>query len=202
MSADVQIHDQRLRGREVRWIELTRAAKSNALSVALLRQATDAVTEAPERAIFVSSRGRTFSAGLDLEEMLELGSAARPRRARAALYDALVKHPSPTACLVEHKAVAGGIGLALCADAVVMSCHAWFRLPAEHLYRPLAEVLLPIVQARRGITEPEFARWYGTKRTAAELAAGGHIDRVLHGDASRSMTGRLKRAAVDVLIDK
>ena len=197
-----QINDGLIDNRQVRWIELTRDLKRNALSTGLLDEMTQAITDVPQKAIFISSRGKTFSGGLDLDEMQALGSAEKPLASLIELYTALVKHPSPTACLVERGATAGGVGLALCTDAVVMSCNAWITLPGAEIYRPLAKVLFPVVQARRAIKLEEFEKWYGRTITAGELLRNEHIDSTVHPDNGRDSMAKLMQAAVEVLEDK
>lgn len=193
-------HDiRRIRGREVLWITLEQQPV-NQLRAWWLSETAKRIRENPASVIFITGRGRAFSAGLDLNEILEARSAAEPLKCLMEIYKALVTHPSPTACLIGRPAAAGGVGLALCADAVVMTCGAWFTLPARDVYRPLAEVLFPLVAARRSVTRPVFDEWYGQKITASELVDHEHIDKVVHCDGS-DPAASLEAAALDILAE-
>ena len=193
-------HDGLKIDREVRWIELTRVKQANALNVELLNEVTDAIEAVPEKVLFISSLGNKFSAGLDRYDLSN--KKKKPLDSLIRLYTVLAKHPSPIACLVARGATAGGVGLALCGDAVVMNCNAWFALPGAKVYRPLARVLFPLVQARRSIDEDEFERWYGRTITAGELLSNRHIDAIDHSDFDTDCTVKLMQKAVDVLKDK
>lgn len=211
MGTYIEPHDKRINelipqvdysndNREVRWIELIRVKKGNALNVGLLKELTEAIEEVPQKVIFISSRSKHFSTGLDRDDFSK--PKKKTLRHLVRLYSVLANHKPPTACLVAGGATAGGVGLALCADAVVMTCNSWFRLPGEKVYRPLAQVLFPVVEERHDIDESEFEEWYGQTITAHELFRNGHIDSVVHSDPGTDPTAKLMQAVVDVLAQK
>ncbi len=95
-----------------------------------LLQALEALEEDPGvRAVVLTGRGKAFSAGADLsflEKVTELGAEENYRHSRSLmrLFHRLYTFPKPTVAAVNGPAVAGGAGLALAADLVVMDREA------------------------------------------------------------------------------
>jgi len=95
-----------------------------------LLQALDAIEADPEvRVVVLTGRGRAFSAGADLaflEKVTELGAEENYRHSLSLmrLFHRLYTFPKPTVAAVNGPAVAGGAGLALASDLVVMDGEA------------------------------------------------------------------------------
>lgn len=95
-----------------------------------LLQALDALEADPEvRVVVLTGRGRAFSAGADLaflEKVTELGAEENYRHSLSLmrLFHRLYTFPKPTVAAVNGPAVAGGAGLALASDLVVMDGEA------------------------------------------------------------------------------
>ncbi len=101
-------------------IQLNGPAK-NALSTSMMRWLQQQLVEADGRPVLITGSGDTFSAGLDLKEVLGLDSEG----ARGFLDEldramfALFHYPGPVVGQVNGHAIAGGCVLALCCDHTV-----------------------------------------------------------------------------------
>jgi enoyl-CoA hydratase len=93
-----------------------------ALDVELLDALTEAVT-ASDRALVITGSGSSFSAGVDLRQILD-GGRRYTEELLAALsrtFRAVFDHPRPTVAAVNGHAIAGGCVLALACDLRLMS---------------------------------------------------------------------------------
>jgi methylglutaconyl-CoA hydratase len=121
-------------------LTLNRPDRRNALSRGLIAALSDALdhlaADPTARAVVLAASGPTFCAGMDLKEAAELGSgnegeaqAVKDAQAFAQLLDALHRLPKPTVAAVQGDALAGGAGLALACDFVVMAATAHLGYP-------------------------------------------------------------------------
>jgi methylglutaconyl-CoA hydratase len=121
-------------------LTLNRPERRNALARGLIAALSDALGDlAPDptvRAVVLAASGPTFCAGMDLKEMAELragpegeAQAVQDAQAFAQLLDALHRLPKPTIAAVQGDALAGGAGLALACDFVVMATGAKLGYP-------------------------------------------------------------------------
>lgn len=172
--------------------------RANVLDKRLLTDLCNTIRQNRKKKIIISSEGEVFSAGLDLGQILDDGDAKVLLDLLVELFNALTEHPHETACLVRAPAIAGGVGLALCADAVAMTCDASFTLPSDPLYRPLADVLFPIVAARRGVERADFERWFRMPARANDLRKKEYVDAVIHNESEAEVPGRLKSEVLKV----
>lgn len=98
-------------------IELDGPGK-NALGTPLLRWLDQRLEAAGDRPLLITGAGDSFSAGLDLKEIVGLDVAAMTTflRLLEGVVSRLALHPGPTVALVDGHAIAGGCILALACD--------------------------------------------------------------------------------------
>jgi enoyl-CoA hydratase/carnithine racemase len=122
-------------GRLLRLI-LNRPEKRNALNAALCRDLNSALAEAqndPEvGAILLTSNGKSFSAGMDLNESLAAEAAALADL-HDRLFTAFVWLDKPLIAAVQGAALAGGTGLVANAHIAISADDATFGLTEIHI---------------------------------------------------------------------
>jgi methylglutaconyl-CoA hydratase len=105
-------------------VTLNRPEKRNAVSfelVAELRKAMDEIEASPAGVVLLTGAGKSFCAGLDLDELKSLLGKTQEENVKdsatmAALFRRLYDFPKPTIAAVNGAAVAGGTGLATMCD--------------------------------------------------------------------------------------
>jgi methylglutaconyl-CoA hydratase len=105
-------------------IVLARPEKRNALNRAMADALVDAFDQAARsdaKVIVLRAEGKAFSAGADLDALQALQSASyddnlADSTATAAIFDAMLRHPTPIVSIIQGDAIAGGCGLATTAD--------------------------------------------------------------------------------------
>lgn len=115
-------------------------------------------------AIVLTGRGKTFSAGADLDERPKLaaepGGYARHNRLVRAAFDAPIECPKPVIAAVNGAAIGAGAVLALCCDIMVVSEDAFLAMTevdvgmaggARHVLRSFSpsDARLVVLTARR-----------------------------------------------------
>jgi methylglutaconyl-CoA hydratase len=119
----------------VGWVWMNRPTVHNALNEAMIEQLAEAFlnhSEDPEvRVIVLSGRGKSFSAGGDVEYMKRQGAAPRESnlanaRALAEMFHVIAITPKPTIARVNGAAMGGGLGLITACDIAVASATAKF----------------------------------------------------------------------------
>lgn len=127
------------------WITIDRAAKANAMTVAIMEGITAAIragaSDPTVKAVLLTAAGeRVFSGGADVREQPEDGDMARQRERRshalAALQDAVMDSPVPVIAVLNGIASGGGAMLALLADGCVAAETASLALPEIDLGIP------------------------------------------------------------------
>lgn len=112
-------------------LELNRPEKRNALNGALCRELAAAIEEGDRDtgvgAILLSGAGKSFCAGMDLDEMLTPAEAGLAE-AHERLFTIGSRVTTPIVAAVQGAALAGGTGLAANAHIVVASPDATFGL--------------------------------------------------------------------------
>lgn len=132
-------------------LTLNRPEKRNALSQALIAQLSDQLdrlkVDSAIRVVILTGNGPTFCAGLDLKEAYGSGTDTKSEgravtevQALADLLDAAHKLPKPTIAALNGDALAGGAGLAMGCDFVLMSPTA--RLGYPEALRGLAPAMV------------------------------------------------------------
>jgi isohexenylglutaconyl-CoA hydratase len=141
---------------------LNRPGSRNALDSAMtaeLRAVFDAVAvDAAIRGVTLRGRGGVFCAGGDLkafrtmavDEATRLDTAIAHNLEAGQLFERINTLPQVVVVLVEGAAMAGGLGMACCADVVAVTRDARFALTETTLGIPPAQIA-PIVAARLGL---------------------------------------------------
>lgn len=90
----------------------------NALGSTMMKELLGKLDEAAGRPVLVTGEGNTFSAGLDLKEVMSLDTQGMERflDLLVRMMDAWYTYPAPTVALLNGHAIAGGAVLALTCD--------------------------------------------------------------------------------------
>lgn len=156
-------------------LTLDRPEKRNALSTPLVAELADRLekvaTDPTIRVVVLTGDGPTFCAGMDLgQATAEVGTPEGERRAvdesnaLADLVRRLHTLPQPTVAALNGDALAGGAGLAMTCDLVVMADHARIGYP---------EALRGLVAS---IVMSDLVRLVGERRSRQLLLTGQPID--------------------------
>ncbi|MFO0957239.1 MAG: enoyl-CoA hydratase/isomerase family protein [Isosphaeraceae bacterium] len=156
-------------------LTLDRPEKRNALSSPLVAELTDRLeriaADPTVRAVVLTGEGTAFCAGLDMAQAtLDVGSPEAERRAidesnaLADLIRRLHTLPQPTVAALNGDALAGGAGLSMTCDLVVMADHARIGYP---------EALRGLVAA---IVMHDLIRLVGERRARELLLTARAID--------------------------
>ncbi|HEY6234392.1 MAG TPA: enoyl-CoA hydratase/isomerase family protein [Candidatus Elarobacter sp.] len=114
---------------------MNRADAHNAFNEALIKELTEAFERFDEddavRVVVLAGRGKSFSAGADLDWMKRAAAYAaednrRDARLLAKMYKTIHRLTKPTVARVHGAALGGGVGLAAVCDIVVASTQASF----------------------------------------------------------------------------
>lgn len=123
------------REEDLLWVRLDQPRRANALSPAMLAELTQIYRRDLRgegvRAVLLSSSGRHFSAGADLEHLESLVDAGEAENRRDSeclrgLFDSVLRQEALTVAMVQGACVAGGCGLATANDFVVAADDARF----------------------------------------------------------------------------
>lgn len=174
------------------WITLNRSDQLNAISIAMLRDLSRALTEAAEddkvRVIALTGTGRAFCAGADLKEVAE----ADPKPGEEDLLDIvgdvfgrLRNFPKPVLAAVNGIALAGGLELILTCDIVFAAESA--KLGDAHSNFGVfpgggGAAILP---GRVGLNRAKYLLFSGDAVSAAEMKEFGLVNEVVPDSALR-----------------
>lgn len=173
MSGSAKVRVERTQDVARIWIE--RPEVHNAFDDEVITGLTNAVRDASQhprvRVIVLGGRGRSFSAGADLEWMrraagytAEQNSADAARL--AAMLRALASSPKVTVARVQGAAVGGGMGLVAACDMAIATTRARFGL---------SEVKLGLIPA---VISPHVIGKVGAGRARALFVTGERFDAV------------------------
>jgi len=162
-------------------------AFDDALIAALTAELGRLAADARVRVLVLAGRGKSFSAGADLNWMRRMAgySEAENRRdadALAGLMAALDRFPKPTVARVHGAAYGGGVGLVACCDIAVAAEAATFCLSEARLGL-IPAVISPYVVSAMG---PRAARRYFLTAEVVDAAAAlrlGLVHEVARADA-------------------
>lgn len=188
-------------------IVLDRPEQANTLSRAVgkaLVQAIEAVIDATPRVILLSARGKYFSGGGNIDEMVAAGDRFDDLvdEILVLVHPAILRLatcPLPVVTALNGPVAGGGIGLALCADFVLGGASA--KLRGGYAAIGLSPDVGGSYFLARRVGALRAQQWFMTNETieAETLLATGVIDS-LHADdalmpAVTELVGRLAKAA-------
>ncbi len=158
---------------KVAWVWLSRPAVHNAFDAALIRELTRVFAElgvdTSVRVIVLAARGRSFSAGADVEWMKLQGAATveenlADAQQLAKLFQTIAETPKPTLARVQGAAIGGGVGLVSACDIAVGASTAVFAT---------SEVRLGLIPAT---IAPYVIRAMGERHARRLFLTGERID--------------------------
>ncbi len=158
--------------------------RRNALSLAMMRALISALSESKGRVVVLAAEGPAFSAGHDLNEMVDC-SAEKAREVFAVcteLMEAVQSIPQPVIAQVQGVATAAGCQLVASCDLAVASEDAWFATPGVKIGLFCST---PMVALTRAIGRKRAMEMLLTARpvSAREAAEWGLVNRVVAGSA-------------------
>ncbi len=153
-------------------IQLSRPERSNAFNAQMIAELTaafEATANCNTRVILLTSDGKHFCAGADLEWMKQTASLSNSEnkqdaRALAKLFETIDSSSIPTIALCHGAAFGGGIGLLACCDIVICDETALFSL---------SEVKIGLVPAT---ISPFVVRAIGTRQMRRFALTGERFD--------------------------
>lgn len=161
----------------VAWVWMNRPEVHNAFDETLIAELTASFrtldADPAVRVIVLAGRGKSFSAGADLNWMKRQGEASleanlEDARKLAALFRTISTCATPTLARVHGAALGGGMGLASACDICVASTHASFAT-SEVKFGLIPSAISPYVI--RAIGERQAYRYFQTaERISAERA--------------------------------
>ena len=192
----------------------------NAMSGTLMEGLLTSIRAAGDQPILLRGDGDSFSAGLDLKEVVSLDRHGMEHflGTLEALVEALFLHPGPTIACVNGHAITGGCVLALCCDHRVVAtgeririglnevavgasfpppalAAATARVPRRHLEEVIlgAGLHAPAAAQRLGLVDEIAADPAAVARTHLERFAA--LPRAAYTDAKTALRGPLMTAA-------
>jgi len=157
----------------VAWVWMNRPAVHNALNEAMIDELSEtflALGEDPAvRVIVLSGRGKSFSAGGDIDYMKRQGEARREEnvataRGLAEMFHIVATCPRPTIARVNGASMGGGMGLVAVCDIALASSKAIFAA---------SEVRLGLIPST---IAPYVVRAIGPRQASRLFVTGERID--------------------------
>ncbi len=157
----------------VAWVWMNRPAVHNALNEAMIDELAETFLalgeDAAVRVIVLSGRGKSFSAGGDIDYMKRQGAAPRAEnlataRGLAEMFRIIATCPRPTIARVNGAAMGGGVGLVAACDIAVASSASIFAA---------SEVRLGLIPST---IAPYVVRAIGPRQASRLFVTGERID--------------------------
>jgi methylglutaconyl-CoA hydratase len=196
-----EIVTSKINSRGVASVTLNNPAKHNAFDDSIIAQLTEAFTNIANnndvRVMVLSSNGKSFSAGADLNWMKRMASYSyednlRDAHALADMLKVLNDMPQPTIARVQGAAFGGAVGLVSCCDMAVGSTRAKFSL-SEVKIGLIPATISPYVVAAIG---SRAARRYFTTAEPFDAATAAQLGLLSEVVAEESLDD-----AVNSLVD-
>lgn len=171
-------------------ITLSRADRHNALDATLIEETTEGLREleadARVRVVVMSSTGKTFCAGADINSLRRAASQSEAEnlddaRALARLLTTLNQLTKPTIARVQGAAYGGGLGLIAACDIAVATYDAQFALTEVKL-GIVPAVICPYMAAAIGERHCRRYMLSAERFSAAEAYRIGLLHEVVPGD--------------------
>jgi enoyl-CoA hydratase/carnithine racemase len=155
----------------------------NAQDVELLEELTSRVGELARSdagALVVTGAGRAFSAGVDLNRVVQGGTGYTDRLvpALSAAFDAMFSYPGPTVAAINGAAIAGGCVLACACDRRLIGPEAQIGAAEVRVGVPFPVAALEVMRYACGIHADEVLLG-GRNYRGAEAVARGLAHRVV-----------------------
>ncbi|MEE2853818.1 MAG: enoyl-CoA hydratase/isomerase family protein [Actinomycetota bacterium] len=155
----------------------------NAQDVELLEELTSAVRELARSdpgALVVTGAGRAFSAGVDLNRVVQGGTGYTDRLvpALSAAFDAMFSYPGPTVAAINGAAIAGGCVLACACDRRLIGPEAQIGAAEVRVGVPFPVAALEVMRYACGIHADEVLLG-GRNYRGAEAVARGLAHRIV-----------------------
>jgi methylglutaconyl-CoA hydratase len=174
--------------RAATWVWLDRPERHNAFDARLiadLHAAFDEAAAGDARCVVLAGRGRSFSAGADVEWMRASGELDREQNVAdaermAALLQAIDSCPKPVVARVHGAALGGGAGLVACSDVALATAVARFAFSEVRLGL-IPATISPYVLAKIGPSQARALFLGGRRFDAAEAHRIGLVHEV-HAD--------------------
>lgn len=167
----------------------------NSLSTALMEQTLAAVREAGDAPIFMTGAGDTFSAGLNLKEVVALDEPGLTKFLGVLedLVQALYEHPGPTVAFVNGHAIAGGCVMMLCCDVRVMTSREGARVGLNEVALGLRFPPRTLMMCKSRVPGPSLARVLLESElySAKEAVELGLVDVIAEEDNARARLEKL-----------
>jgi methylglutaconyl-CoA hydratase len=179
------------RGRAA-WVWLDRPETHNAFDAALIEQLDATFRELGRdegvRCVVLAGRGRSFSAGADVEWMrgaLELGHGGNVADARrlADMLNAIDSCPRPVVARVQGAALGGGCGLVACCDVALAAERAVFGFTETRLGLVPATIG-PFAIAKIGVSQARALFLAGSRFDAQRALRIGLVHEVVPDEAA------------------
>ena len=157
----------------VAWVWMNRPAVHNALNESMIDELAETFLKLGEdpavRVIVLSGRGKSFSAGADIDYMKRQGAEPLTEnlanaRGVAEMFRIIATCPRPTIARVHGAAMGGGLGLIAACDIAIASTAAIFAT---------SEVKLGLIPAT---ISPYVVRAIGPRQASRLFATGERID--------------------------
>lgn len=188
----------------VAWVWMNRPAVHNALNEDMIDELAETFLELGEdpvvRVIVLSGRGKSFSAGGDIDSMKRQGAAPRAEnlanaRGLAEMFRIVATCPRPTIARVNGAAMGGGLGLIAACDIAISSATAIFAASEVRLGL-IASTIAPYVM--RAIGPRQASRLFLT----AERIDATHAQRIglIHEVAAADQLDAQLQLLVDNLL--
>lgn len=179
---------------------MNRAEVHNALNEQMIAELTQAFEglsrDAAVRVVVLSGRGKSFSAGGDVDWMKRLGAApfdenVQDAQRLAKVFAAIASCAKPTIARVNGAAIGGGFGLVCCCDIAVASDNAVFAT---------SEVRLGLIPATIGpyVVRAIGERWSRRLFQTAERVGASQAEKI--GLVHEAVEAERLDEAVDVVV--
>lgn len=162
------------------------SGRVNALDVELLTELTDSLRELQRSGaepLVVTGVGRVFSAGVDLNRVVQGGADYTDRLvpALSEAFEAMFLYPGPTVAAINGAAIAGGCVLACSCDRRLIGPEAQIGASEVRVGVPFPVAALEVMRYACGVHADEVLLSGRTYR-GAQAVANGLADRVVGED--------------------